>query len=90
MPDWFPGTGWKQTAKLFKKSFLQATQIPYDYARLHQNGDDDVSLVSKALAQHNEEKVGLNENESNMLKWAAVSLYTGGLWILRRFDVFYA
>lgn len=80
LPEWFPGTGWKQTAKLWKKNMTQAIQIPFEYARLHDNSDNDPSFVSKAFSQYDENKGSLSQNETDMIKLAAVSLYTGGTW----------
>lgn len=79
LPEWLPGTGWKQTAKAWNKNMTKCTDIPFEYAKTQRNTDDDVSFVSKALAHLDEDQGGLSHTELDSIKLAAVSLYTGGL-----------
>ncbi|KAF2631897.1 putative cytochrome P450 oxidoreductase OrdA-like protein [Macroventuria anomochaeta] len=78
LPEWFPGTGWKQTAKLWKQTMIDVINIPFEYAKLPQDNNDEPSFVSKALAQHDEVKGGPSPADISTVKLAAVSLYTGG------------
>lgn len=77
VPSWFPGTGWKQTAKLWHKTTTDAINVPFEYAKLL-NGDVN-SFVAKALAQRDEEKGGPNATYIESIRGAAFSLYTGGM-----------
>ena len=78
LPEWFPGTGWKQTAKAWNKNMTKCINIPFEYAKKQKYNINDVSFVSKALAQQDEEKGSRSKAELNSIKMAAVSLYTGG------------
>ena len=79
LPEWFPGTAWKQTAKLWNQTMTDVINIPFEYARLLQDNKNGLSFVSKALAQHDEEKGGPSSADIDTIKLAAVSLYTGGM-----------
>jgi hypothetical protein len=78
LPEWFPGTGWKQTAKAWNKNMTKCTNVPFEYAKSRKGNSDDMSFVSKALAQGDVEKGGLSPQDLDWIKLAAVSLYTGG------------
>lgn len=78
LPEWFPGTGWKQTAKLWNQTMTDVINIPFEYARRSQADDRDPSFVSRVLAQRHEEKGGLSPSDIDLMKLAAASLYTGG------------
>lgn len=79
LPEWFPGTGWKQTAKAWNQTMTNVINIPFEYARLRMNDANEPSFVSKALAQRDEEKGGLDPAETEVIKLAAVALYVGGM-----------
>lgn len=78
LPEWFPGTGWKQTAKAWNKNMTKCTNVPFEYAKSRKGSIDDLSFVSKALTQGDIEKGSLSLQDLNWIKYAAVSLYTGG------------
>lgn len=78
LPEWFPGTGWQQTAKMWNKTMMDTINVPFEYAKLPQNNEDEPSFVSKALAQCDGEKGGPVPADIDAIKYAAVSLYTGG------------
>ena len=80
LPEWFPGTGWKQIAKAWNKTMIDTINIPFEYASLPQdNRNNEPSFVAKALAQRDEEKGGPNPADVDTIKLAAVALYTGGM-----------
>lgn len=78
LPDWFPGTEWKQTAKLWNKTMTNTINIPFENAKLSQDSNNEPSFVSKALAQREVEK-RKPASAADTIKLAAVSLYTGGM-----------
>jgi hypothetical protein len=75
--EWFPGTRWKQTAKAWNKNMTKCINIPFEYAKSQRGNGDDISLVSKVLAQCDVEKGGPSSLDFDWIKLAAVSLYTG-------------
>lgn len=74
LPEWFPGTGWKQTAKSWAAQLRDVTEKPYAFVK-HQlaNGQDDASFLARLLGAGDS---SAEENWTN--KWSAVSLYTAG------------
>lgn len=79
LPDWMPGTGFKRIARLWRKTLMDVTNIPYNYAKQERlNGESGAaSFVSKSIDQAQHEK-SFGSIEENAIKWAAASLYTGG------------
>ncbi|KAF9880651.1 cytochrome p450 oxidoreductase [Colletotrichum karsti] len=74
LPDWFPATTWKQTAKDWAFTLKTVTEKPYAFVK-HQTaqGKDVTSFVSHLLRDGD-----LTPEEDFNTKWSAVSLYTGG------------
>lgn len=56
LPEWFPGTGWKQTAKAWNKNMTKCINIPFEYAKLQQSNHDEPSSP-KRLPSATKEKV---------------------------------
>ncbi|KAF9497559.1 cytochrome P450 [Pleurotus eryngii] len=73
LPDWFPGTGFKQTAKEWAKTLDETVSYPFRFVKEQMaSGTAEKSFVSALL----EEPV--TPEEENDIKWSAASLYTGG------------
>ncbi|KAJ4985571.1 hypothetical protein SVAN01_08948 [Stagonosporopsis vannaccii] len=78
LPEWLPGTEWKQTAKSWNRTMTNVINIPFEYARLQKNDNNEPCFVSKVLAQRDEEKGDPSTAKTDLIKLAAASLYTGG------------
>ncbi|KAE9372779.1 putative cytochrome P450 oxidoreductase OrdA-like protein [Stipitochalara longipes BDJ] len=74
LPDWFPGTGFKRTAREWRATLTDLTERPYAFVK-HQmaQGKHEPSFLSQLL-----ESGDLNEEETFVAKWSALSLYSGG------------
>lgn len=78
LPEWLPGSGYKQTARQYKKTTEDVVEIPYRLARERMgSGDHRTSFVSNAIEQAVEEKT-LDAEVEHAIKWSAASMYTGG------------
>lgn len=77
LPEWFPGTGWKQIAKSWNKSMTDLINIPFEYAA--NNSEYKPAFVIKALDQRDDERDSLFQDDIDFIKQAAASLYTGGM-----------
>ncbi|KAL1962244.1 hypothetical protein VTN77DRAFT_9900 [Rasamsonia byssochlamydoides] len=74
LPDWFPGTGFKRTARSWRRSVTNVTEKPYAFVKRQMaNGRYEPSYVSQLLEQGD-----LDPEEEFVVKWSAMSLYTGG------------
>ncbi|KAE8361460.1 cytochrome P450 [Aspergillus caelatus] len=76
LPSWFPGSGWQETAKAYKKRVTAMRDVPYAFVRRQLEQQKHVpSYLSSLLEQ------GLVEpgsEEEIVAKWSAQSLYGGG------------
>ncbi|KEY72256.1 hypothetical protein S7711_00255, partial [Stachybotrys chartarum IBT 7711] len=73
LPEWMPGTGFKQTARKWAAQLNDVIEKPFAFVR-HQmaQGTHASSFLSQLL-----EADDANQNELDH-KWTAISLYTGG------------
>lgn len=74
LPDWFPGTGFKQTAREWGAALTDVVDKPYAFVK-HQisQGHKDGSFLSQLLEAGDDDA---EEKFTN--KWSAMSLYTAG------------
>ena len=74
LPDWIPGTGFKQQAREWGAALKEVADRPYEFVK-HQmaKGQQETSFVSQLL-----EKGDTDVEKNNNIKWAALSLYSGG------------
>jgi hypothetical protein len=74
LPDWFPGTGFKRTAREWAETLDELNERPYAFVQ-HQvlNGTHETSFLSQLLKPGN-----LNDEETSVVKWSALSLYAAG------------
>jgi hypothetical protein len=74
LPDWFPGTGFKSTARQWRATLNDLTERPYAFVK-HQmaQGKHEPSFLSQVLGSGE-----LDQEETFVAKWSALSLYSGG------------
>ena len=74
LPDWCPGTGFKQTARTMAAQLTKCTEQPYAFVK-HQMAQKKhkVSFLSQAI-----ESCGSDAEMEFVNKWSALSLYLGG------------
>lgn len=74
LPDWFPGTEFKQIAKVMRKTTRDTTEIPYLFVKEQmRRGTNKTSFLSKAIQDTN-----LTPQMEHIHKWSALSLFAGG------------
>ncbi|KAF6802915.1 cytochrome p450 oxidoreductase [Colletotrichum musicola] len=74
VPEWFPGTGWKQIANDWHATLQSIAERPYAFVK-HQmaQGKDTSSFVSHLISGGD-----LTPEEEFNTKWSALSMYAGG------------
>lgn len=74
LPDWVPGTGFKQKAREWGAGLREVADRPFAFVK-HQmaKGQHEPSFVSQLL-----EKSESDVDKDSTIKWAALSLYSGG------------
>lgn len=76
VPEWFPGTGWKQTIKEWREQRDEILHVPYNWAKTEiEAGTAAPSMVKSHLAE-----IASNQRldpaaEEEYLKWAAMTLF---------------
>lgn len=74
LPDWFPGAGFKQTARDYARQLEQTTEQPYEFVKQQmREKKHKVSFLSQAL-----ENIGADAAMERIHKWSASSMYLGG------------
>jgi hypothetical protein len=74
LPDWFPGAGFKRTAKEWNKTLMDLVEKPYNLVRRRMVEEKyRPSYLSKLLKDGN-----ISTEEDFVAKWTAASLYAGG------------
>ncbi|KAF3136047.1 hypothetical protein TWF594_008019 [Orbilia oligospora] len=73
LPEWFPGAGFKSTARRYRTKYMQAINIPFDFTEKQMaQGSQKPSYVADLL----------NENpgpaDIKEIKYSATALYGGG------------
>ncbi|KAI1412256.1 putative cytochrome P450 oxidoreductase OrdA-like protein [Hypoxylon sp. FL1857] len=74
LPDWFPGTGFKQLGRQWGAELTDVAEKPYAFVK-HQmaQGQNEMSFLSRLL------EAGQSDPEKQFAdKWSAMSLYTAG------------
>lgn len=73
LPDWFPGTGFKETARRWKKANEAVADIPFSFVKEQMaKGVYQPSYVSRILEE------GSSGHSEYAIKWTAATLYGGG------------
>ncbi|CAE6411293.1 unnamed protein product [Rhizoctonia solani] len=79
IPDWFPGTGWKRTAKEWRLQQEKAKTEPYEWVKAQvNNGTNRPSLLAPLIHDH-ELLRGLSPTEKDeRLKEIGIVMFGGG------------
>ncbi|KAJ9610637.1 hypothetical protein H2200_005414 [Cladophialophora chaetospira] len=76
LPDWLPGTGFKETARHWKATLYALADRPYAFVeRQLRQGTAQPSYLSKLIQS---EKGPLDAEADDVARWSAFALYTGG------------
>ena len=77
LPDGFPGTKFKETARRWRKSIHASAYLPYDFVRRQMSAFTSRSCyVSKLVQKLTQESEGsLSDEDENAIIWTAASLY---------------
>ncbi|CAE6542019.1 O-methylsterigmatocystin oxidoreductase [Rhizoctonia solani] len=79
VPDWFPGSEWKQTARKWRDQKNLAIDVPYEWTKQQVATGDFQPSVLSALLQDDEDVPGLSAAEREKeLKELAYTLFVGG------------
>ncbi|KAK4907418.1 hypothetical protein LTR49_023564 [Elasticomyces elasticus] len=77
-PDWMPGSGFKQRAKLWNQTLQNVDEVPNAFAKKQTlRGQGSPSLVSRSIQQQKGEDDFSGEAE-HIIKTTAALMYTGG------------
>ncbi|KAF8814859.1 cytochrome P450 [Phlegmacium glaucopus] len=75
LPEWLPGSGFLQTARLWVKDTAAMVDVPYNYTKQETAAGNAVpSFVSTGIADEN----SLSHEDIEDLKFTASSMYGGG------------
>ncbi|KAG1795476.1 cytochrome P450 [Suillus plorans] len=74
VPEWFPGAGFKRLARECRKNTEEMAAAPYKFVK------DQVAagIAPKSFASDLLKDRALNPEEDYIVKWSAVSLFSGG------------
>ncbi|KAM0198402.1 hypothetical protein ACHAPI_003925 [Fusarium lateritium] len=76
VPEWMPGSGFKQVAKTYREHLLQGVEKPYDYVREQMaSGNDDVSYVAGLIKDVHRK---MDPEEERVIQWTAASMMNAG------------
>ncbi|KAE8421204.1 cytochrome P450 [Aspergillus pseudocaelatus] len=82
LPDWFPGTSYRKTAREWKAVNEAAAELPYSFVKRQlARKAHRPSYVSNLLEQYmakNGNEESLSPADEEAIKWSAVSLYAAG------------
>jgi hypothetical protein len=93
VPDWFPGTGFKQVAKQFRKTNMEQADRPHEFVKRRMVRASllfGVPIPTHVLKYEQAAgtnirsftscmlESGITKKDEEVLKWAANSLYGGG------------
>ncbi|KAH9049218.1 cytochrome P450 [Lactarius deliciosus] len=73
VPEWFPGAGWKKLGREWRADTYKVVDTPFEYTQ--QRRAAGLSGTSFVDAYSND---GMSENDADILKWGAASIYFGG------------
>ena len=80
LPEWLPGSGYKQAAKHYKGTTVNVVEIPYKFARERMTSGEHRTSFLKAIRSrlgHSGED-SLDAEVEHAIKYSAASMYTGG------------
>lgn len=78
IPDWFPGAGFKQTARYWNQTLMYVINVPFELVKTQMSlGHARTSFVSKSIGQARHEGQ-FGPDDEHAIKWAAGSMYAAG------------
>ncbi|KAF8595453.1 cytochrome P450 [Ceratobasidium sp. AG-I] len=81
VPSWFPGAGWKQTAKLWREEGAEVINRPFDFTKSQMSaGTAPPSMLKKMLTDLDTDGPiqPTVEEEEEMFRWVTATLFTAG------------
>ncbi|CAE6385703.1 unnamed protein product [Rhizoctonia solani] len=84
VPDWFPGAGWKQVIKTWRKEKDEVVNMPFDWTKNQTiSGTAAHSMVQSLLTDlENSSDAEQDSTETEeKIKWAAVAIFLAG-WLI--------
>jgi hypothetical protein len=80
VPEWMPGAGqFQKSARIWHNNLQKAVNVPYAFVKGQVSRQaDNVSFVSKLLLELQQKTKTPTLEEEHIIKWSALSLYTGG------------
>ncbi|KAF8259466.1 cytochrome P450 [Lactarius quietus] len=73
VPEWFPGTGWKQLGRKWGENRRAYVDTPFELVRARRAaGVSVLSFTDENIAE------GMTEQQEDLVKWAANSIVIGG------------
>ncbi|KAJ1304006.1 hypothetical protein OPQ81_008414 [Rhizoctonia solani] len=80
MPDWFPGTGWKYTARKWREQKNRAVDGPYEWTKRQvATGNFEPSVLSALLQDHQLDSGLSDTDREKELKELAFVLFLAGM-----------
>ncbi|KAK7471001.1 hypothetical protein VKT23_002414 [Stygiomarasmius scandens] len=73
VPEWFPGAGFKRTAKAWASTLLEMVEQPHNFVKQQVASGTAAKSFSSSLLESKQ----LTDEEEFDLKWSAASLYSG-------------
>ncbi|KAL6895420.1 cytochrome P450 [Trichoderma longibrachiatum] len=82
LPDWFPGTSYKETARQWNKINHDTVNFPYSFVKRQMaSGTHRPSMVSDLIERYtsaNPRNGEMDHDKEDAIKWAAGIMYGGG------------
>ncbi|KAL4808097.1 cytochrome P450 [Aspergillus unguis] len=76
LPDWFPGTGFKQTAKEWRAAADAFATKPFEFVKRNiASGEYNPSYTSSLLLSKDARR---DARQGRIIKWSAAAMYAGG------------
>lgn len=76
LPDWFPGTGFKRTAREYRETVEASAYLPYRFVqRQMATGEHQPSYISKLVEQLERENGKLSAEDEEAIIWSAAGLF---------------
>ncbi|KAM6476095.1 cytochrome P450 [Trichoderma sp. SZMC 28011] len=79
LPDWFPGTAYKEIARQWNKVNHDTVDIPFSFVKRQMaNGTHRPSFVSSLIERYSGKNGELDSDNEEAIKWASGIMYGGG------------
>ncbi|KAG0702321.1 cytochrome P450 [Suillus ampliporus] len=74
VPEWFPGAGFKRTAREWRETAEEMAATPYKFVK----DQMAAGIATKSFTSNLLEGRTLSAEEEHIVKWSAISMYGGG------------